>query len=462
MSMTATPLGELVVARREVWEQSVDELDASVSLEADGVNDAVAANRFGVPDVAALAEQLVALVPARAQSVSRGEGGTTIPSLRLALRGLIFAVPGLFYLTVAFTNPTSTASITMVIALLTGWGLSQAVALVAYRVLGRHGGPSAALVQRRIITGSLAAAGVALMLAAAVGGDLVLVALATGQVLYIIAATVLLFHAADRLLGLVLAPGALVCAAYLGKLPVPDDIALSAVAVTVLAACGAAWYRADTEVPVQRPAGRAALSDLRASGPFVLQGVLSGIVVAYIPVRMLGSNVGADAHPLDLSIVPLVLSMGFAEIELLRLRAAGGRLMRRTVSLAGYRRGAFRLMASSQLRFLLVLVSVSVVVGVLIDVVSGFNTRDLTLLGAYSILGTALLAALVLVAVDRVYMALAGFLLTGCAVAVGAGVVWTVGMAVSVEGGYLAICVALLVCLTSMAFLTLRDPRVLA
>jgi len=58
MSVTDTPMGDLVEDMRQIWEQSVDELDASVSLEADGVNDTVAANRFGVRDVADLAEQL--------------------------------------------------------------------------------------------------------------------------------------------------------------------------------------------------------------------------------------------------------------------------------------------------------------------------------------------------------------------------------------------------------------------
>ena len=167
-------------------------------------------------------------------------------------------------------------------------------------------------------------------------------------------------------------------------------------------------------------------------------------------------------HSLDLSIVPLVLSMGFAEIELLRLRAAGGRLMRGTVHLADYQRGASRLVVLCQLRFLLVLVPVSGLVGVLINMTSGFNTRDLTLLCAYSILGMALLAALVLVAVDRVHVALLGFLLTGCAIAVGVGVLQATGLPMSVEGGYLAGCLILLSALTALAVRTLRDPRALA
>ena len=123
---------------------------------------------------------------------------------------------------------------------------------------------------------------------------------------------------------------------------------------------------------------------------------------------------------------------------------------------------ASRLVVLCQLRFLLVLVSVSGLVGVLINMTSGFNTRDLTLLCAYSILGMALLAALVLVAVDRVRVALLGFLLAGGAIAVGVGVLQATGLPMSVEGGYLAGCLILLSALTALAVRTLRDPRALA
>ena len=194
----------------------------------------------------------------------------------------------------------------------------------------------------------------------------------------------------------------------------------------------------------------------------MLQGVLSGIAVAYIPIQMLDGNMGPDVHALDLSIDPLVLRMGFAEIELLRLRAAGGLLMHCTVHLADYQRGASRQVVLSQFRFLLVLVVASVLVTVVIKMTSGFNTRDLTLLCAYTILGVALLAALVLVAVDRVHVALLGFGLTGCAIAVGVGVSRLTGLSMSIEGGYLASCFIMLGIFTALAIRTLHDPRALA
>ena len=458
---TTTPLCELVEERRTIWEQSVDELDASVWLEADGVNDVIAAQRFGVRDVADLAERLTILVPARVPFDESNAPATPIPYLRLAGRGLLFAVPGLFYLVVAFAHPGRGASIVMVIAMLAGWGLSQAVALVAYRVLGRAGEPSAALVMRQIMTGAVAVV-IAALVVAAPGHQLWPAGLAAGQILYVIAATVLLFHNADQLLAIVLLPGALLSAAYLTGGFVNADVAVAAVAATVLGACAAAWYRAHLGVAVGSPTGRPILSDLWASGPFVLQGMLSGAAVAYIPVHTLDGHPGPQVHSLDLSIVPLVLSMGCAEIELLRLRAAGNLLMRRTVRLRDYQRGAALLVLRSQLRFLAVLAAVSVLVAVVISVITGFNTRDLILLCAYSTLGTALLAALILVAIDRVTIALLGFWLAGCAILIGLLVTWATGLTMSVEGSYLAACLLLLGFLTALAVRAVRDPRVLA
>jgi hypothetical protein len=150
--------------------------------------------------------------------------------------------------------------------------------------------------------------------------------------------------------------------------------------------------------------------------------------------------------------------MGFAEIELLRLRTAGSRLMQRCHHLAEYKKGAARLIARSQLRFLLVLTAASLAVGARIRMTSGINARDLTLLSAYSALGAALIAALVLVAVNRVQVVLAGFWMTGCLVAIGFVLARLTGISTTIEGGYLAACLTLLCCLTALTVGTLRDP----
>ena len=297
---------------------------------------------------------------------------------------------------------------------------------------------------------------------AAVLHELWLASLFTGQLLYVVAATVLLFYGADRLLALALVPGALMSAAYLAQLPVPTVGRRGG-----RRGDGGGGLRGglvsrsprSCRPVADRPAGPVRRSGLRT---VVLQGLLSGIAVAYIPVRMLDGSRGrgrALAGPVHR---PVGAEHGLRRDRTAALRAAGGRLMRGTVHLADYQRGASRLVVLCQLRFLLVLASVSGLVGVLINMTSSFNTRDLTLLCAYSILGPALLAALVLVAVDRVHVALLGFLLAGCAIAVGVGVLQATGLPMSVEGGYLAGCLILVSALTALAVRTLRDPRALA
>jgi hypothetical protein len=61
-----------------------------------------------------------------------------------------------------------------------------------------------------------------------------------------------------------------------------------------------------------------------------------------------------------------------------------------------------------------------------------------------------------------VHMALLGFLITGCAIAVCVALAWLIGLSMSVEGGYLASCLILLSALTALAVRTMRDPRALA
>lgn len=458
MSALSAPFDGLVETMRPLWEQAVDELDTSVALESEGINDAIAMSRYQVQDVHELAVLVTQQVPARAVSEPREKPTEPVAYLRLASRGLLFAVPGLFYLVVARVDATPIASYVLVVSMLAGWGLSQGVSVVAYRVLGRGTRRCAAIALRRYLLHALVMTVLAISIAAYFDATSLAV-MASGQILYVLAATVLLFHSAERLLALSLIPGAIVSIAYLEHFPVTSHVAAGAVGVTIAAALISAWYRATVAARIgDGPTNRPQFGDAVASIPFVLYGLLSGVAVAYIPVRMLGGRPSAGVHQVDLTIVPLVLSMGFAEIELLRVRASGSRLMRRCHELAEYRKGVGRLVARSQLRFLLVLTAASLAIGARIRTTTGINTRDLTLLSAYSALGTALIAALVLVAVNRVQVVLAGFWMTGCLVAIGFALARLAGISTTIEGGYLTTCVILLCCLTALTVRTLRDP----
>jgi hypothetical protein len=459
--MTApSPVDELADSMRPLCEQSVDELDVCVALEMEGINDTVAMSKYGARDVADLAEQLTRRIPARVREVHDPNSSQRIAYVRLACRGLLFAVPGLFYLVIARSERSTVAGYTVLASMLVGWGLSQALAVVAYRVLGRSGKRSAAIELRRCLIGA-AYVGVFALLVGIVVGPALLVAMAVGQILYVMAATILLFHSADRLLALSLVPGAALSACFLTGVESAAPIALSGIALTVGVAMSLAWWTTRSAGRGDGPMDTARVEDVIASIPFVANGVLTGIAVAYLPLRLLAGAAPPAGQRIDLTIIPLVLSMGFAEIELMRLQAAGRRLMRRCHQVADYRRGSLILVARAQAGFMLVLCVISLVVACVLRMTIGFSTRDLTLLGAYSALGVALLAGLVLVSVDRVHVALRGFLGTATLIAIGWPATRLAGITLTMDGGYLVSCLILLFCMTALTLHTLRDPLVL-
>lgn len=457
------PVEDLIEARRSVWETSVDELDASVALESDGINDVVANGRYQAKDVNDLARQLIDRVPSRFAAPPTGEPAEAIARIRLAFRGLLFAMPGLLYLVIARMNQTTAAAYTLIGAMLVGWGLSQAVAVIAYRVSGRGSPRSAALALRSCLAIAVLVSGLALALSVYFGYT-ALVSMAFGQILYVLAATVLLFYGADTLLALSLVPGASLSILFLAHAPIAPAAAIGAGIASIVCALAAGTYRASVvaAATANAPAENPRWADLTASLPFVLYGILSGLAVAYIPILVLHRPPSAHVHPVDLTIVPLVVSMGWAEIELLRLRIAGGRLMRGSYRLSEYQRRAIRLITTAQLRLLLVLTATSIVFCAIMGGTSGFNRRDLTLVLSYMTLGAAFLAALVLVAVNRVHVALAGFWLTGLIVGAGVLVCRVVDVSLNAEVGYLAGCLVLLVSMTLLAMGVLRDPIALA
>lgn len=461
--VASRPIEDLMESRWSVWESSVDELDASVALESTGINDVVASGRYQAHDVNDLARQLVDRVPSRFEAPSVPEAVEAVARIRLTLRGLLFAIPGLLYLVLARMEQSTAAAYTLIGSMLVGWGLSQALAVLAYRVSGRGSWRSAALTLRSCLATAVLLTGAALALSLYLGHT-ALVAMALGQILYVLAATVLLFYNEDKLLALSLVPGASVSVLYLMHVSIAPAVVVGAGIASIVCALGAAVYRASTAAAAAEKAlaDNSRLADLRASLPFVLYGMLSGVVVAYIPVRVLHRPPSARVHPVDLSIVPLVVSMGWAEIELLRLRIAGGRLMRASYRLSDYQRRAILLITMAQFRLLLVLTATSIVFGAVMASTSGLNRRDLTLLVSYMTLGAALLAALVLVAVNRVHVALAGFWVTGLIgglVLLGCRVF---GLSPNIEIGYLAACFLLLVSMTLLAMRVLRDPIALA
>ena len=136
--------------------------------------------------------------------------------LRAALHGLLYGLPAVCFPAAAGLLSGLHVLRALIVALLTSWALSQALAYLGYARLGRAGSAAAA---RLLLVGmTVTVAGVTLALAMA---GLVAHARVTGLIFgfglgaYMLGATVLLVLGAEGLLLVVLAPGVLGSAAFL-------------------------------------------------------------------------------------------------------------------------------------------------------------------------------------------------------------------------------------------------------
>ena len=359
----------------EVCRSAVDPMEISSALEFDGLSDLAAQQRYGAADVFALAEEMYRRVPRRPAEPEPSADPWKNSKLRAALHGLLYGLPTVCFPAAAGLLSGPHVLRALIVALLTSWTLSQALAYVGYVRLGRAGSARAA---RLLLVGMIVTvAGVALALALT---GFVAHARVTGLIFgfglgaYMLGATVLLVLGAEGLLLVVLAPGVLGSAAFL-LLGLPahlEHAAWAALAATPLLALGLATVRAGREAGFRGPRGlrdhldrrresgggilrrrrsgapgepgpaaglRVVLSQLWEALPsagfgLVAAGLLVFPVAAGLPGHR-GVNTGAV-----LASLPLALSMGMAEWSLIWFRRRAQRLLQNTQSLPAFARRA--------------------------------------------------------------------------------------------------------------------------
>src|SRR5262249_58956686 len=89
------PLSRLSRRMGGVCPGAVAAPEIAAALEADGLTDALARLRFGLPDVFAVAEELHARVPLRSHARPAVDGEAV--SRRCIARGALFALPGVYF-----------------------------------------------------------------------------------------------------------------------------------------------------------------------------------------------------------------------------------------------------------------------------------------------------------------------------------------------------------------------------
>ena len=399
--MPWTPYDELATRMAPACAEAVDDRQIAALLESDGITDSIARSRYGSPDVFELAERLCRDMPRRPARTEPQPGPwRATPHLHL-LRGVLFGLPALAYLTVSDRVTGRGSAIVLVVSVLLSWSTSQGLAYLGHVRLGWGDPAGAARVLRGgLLWAALPTVGVTLVSALVLSVPAIVGLVAAGQVAYLMAATVALVLGKEWWLLLALVPGVGAGAVWLvvggvvvrlvpfGWMPFAACAALSvlgAVAVAVVATRGA-------------EPGLPTLAEATAAAPTALFGMCVGALLLFVPaVRSLDPGpdpvVGVGA---GLAILlPLSLSMGPAEWLLYTYRAAMHRASQRSHTLAAFARRSGVALLGTAAGYLTALLVVSAIGLALVARLSHGSLPIAQAVGSAA-LGVALFVALLL------------------------------------------------------------------
>lgn len=392
---TSGGLAELTERFRAVCESAVHPLEVASALEFDGVGDRAARAEYDVPDVFELARLLYARVP-RFPAPPAQE--PDVWKARPVSHGLLYALPAVCFPAAGTLLVGPHVLRTLVIALITGWGLSQGLAAVGYQRLGMSGaGPA-----RRVLRAGLACCLVAVAIIMAVTALLwdprpPVVAFGAGEAVYMVSACVLLVTGSERWLPAALAPGVTGAAVFLilGKPAALDHQTWAALIATPVIAVVLAVVCTNGAGPRTGPLANR--DELIGAAPALALGVIAAGLLSFPGVAGAtghgGGNVGAVV-----ASVPLALSMGAAEWSLLWYRRGTRRLLSLTDDPRWFQRRANLLLLGALTQYVFAAITL-VLAAISVAVESNQVQLDRTVLlsvAGYLLLGAAMFLVMLL------------------------------------------------------------------
>lgn len=302
-------IDRLALSLADVCRSAVDSLAIVAALEAEGFNDRTARDRFALPDLFALAEELHSRVP-RDLDPPDPRPTPANGTARAILRGLLFATPSLCATAFLVTEVSGLARLALACVQVLAWGYGQGVAHLAYSRLNSADRPAAVRILRiGTVHALLAAIWLLGALALMVGTPLIAIVPAATSLCFSLAAMPALVLGAEYQLAATLGPAALgAVAAVLGA---SDDAALVGSQVSALVTI-ALMFRL-THTPTR--GGRTISPDitrheLRELVPHVLSGLGIGALITVVLAGPITTGQGYVA--LHAAIV-LTLGMGAGE-----------------------------------------------------------------------------------------------------------------------------------------------------
>jgi hypothetical protein len=402
-----------------------------VVLESAGINDRVAHDRYGAPDVFTLAEAAFARSgaagPPAPQTPVDAVAGPDRPRW-LHLRGLLYAVPAVVALALLPAGDPVEAAL-LLGGLVLSWAWGYGMTYIAWAYIGNLDTPAARrFLRRSVLVGLLVAMVVAV---AAVYASLVLTVtmrvslwtllLLVGQTAYLLAAATLLMTGNELRLLIALAPAAVgsvvaVVAGEAGPGPSPGlhGPGLPWLGASVITAVVLALVSTRSAA---RPAQPLPRSTVLVAFMHAGYGLMIALLVLYPAFNdLLNDNFEALPLSVTLAALPLVLAMGIAESLLYEHRADVRRLLASTGSPREFARDVRRAVWRAHLRFVGALAALTGLLGSVAVAAFGMTDPRFVLLGLdYVVLGAAIFAAMVLALIGRIAIVLAT-LGTGAAV----------------------------------------------
>ncbi len=394
-----TELDELCSRFAEVCESAVDPLEIASALEFEGVSDRTARSDYAAEDVFVLARVLYHRVPRRPAEPEPVPDPWPVGPLRPLLHGLLYALPAVCFPAAGALLVGPGVLPALVVALLSGWGLSQGLAAIGYLRLGMAGlGQTRRVLRAGLVTG-LAAVGLIMTVTGLVtGAHPTVLFFGAGEGAYMLGACVLLVTGTELWLLLALAPGALGATAFLvsGKSPGLEHLTWAALAATPVLACVIALSgRAGSRV------GRLLVAtELWSALPAVLLGAIAAGLLTFPVVSGPDGHGGVNLGALVAS-VPLALSMGAAEWSLLWYRRRMRRLLEVTNDPGWFRMHARLSLIGALLQFLSCTV-VLICLGISVGIETGLLRTQHEMMPeivSYLVLGAAMFLVLLLQAV---------------------------------------------------------------
>lgn len=324
---------------------AVHAYEVAALLESEGLTAQQIADEYGHGNLFALAEDLYRRVPRSYPEPPAAADPWKPDPVRCALRGALFALPGLAYPLTARLWQSDRAVLALVVAGLVSWAWGQGLGHRAYLRMASGRAEAA----RTLLAGAPLGAVLACATGFAIVGPSKAAFFVAGQSCYLAAAGILLVLARERLLLGALSP--LIAGAAVLPFREPGAMVRVGLCVLTLVLVVAAVGHCLREALKEPAATSSAAPRLVTSLPYGLFGLAAGVLVAF----------AGRLHPL--AVIALTLSMGPAEWLLYRYRGLSVAALRATATPAAFRWRSAAVLGGCLLVYLLPLFPAALLTG---------------------------------------------------------------------------------------------------